>query len=252
VSNEHQHPKEQQLSEFIRTLPAAVIVTGGAVFSVSLLFVPLLNSFGILAMLASVVGETSYLPYQFTAWVMLTLYLIPESFKSGDDNESHDDAPGDETRLPPINELNREIILKRLRDSANEIFEAIAKMAHIWLLISVAAVTSAYATNHGLPYFGILIAVLLPIVETKLSSTEFWVLSPSTVLTFPMFLILIPVTIFTVMVAALGGLIISLSQTLQVIVSWGLKRLIRVFNTVNISTPVFEAFEKSFIQSQRR
>jgi hypothetical protein len=218
----------------------------------SIVFLPVLDSFGVLDSLATAVGGLDYLPFQFTAWVMLTLYLIAESFDSEDDEVAEDEDIDERTEIPPINELNREIIFKRLQNYANETFEALATMAHIWLLISVAAVTSAYATTHGLPYLGILIAVFLPIVETKLSQTRFWVLSPSAILAFPMFLVLLPVTIVAVVFAALGGLIISLSQTLQDIVTWALTRLIRFFHAVDLTTPFFGAFEETFSRSQRR
>lgn len=186
-----QQTRGEQLSEFSRTFPGAVLMTATAVVLMTFYFVPILQIFGVYSIISDRIGDVAYVPHFVTSCLMLSLYAITSDTIGGEDTDSDSDEDSDE--VPPVVDLKT--AFNAVKQTAKNIFELVVSLAYIWLLVSVAAVSSAYASMTVLPYFGVLIAVFLPIIEMRISRSSVWFLSPSTVLAFPAFIAVIPLTL---------------------------------------------------------
>lgn len=248
MSHEYRRSQKEQLSALAHNLPRAAFVTAIALFSMAILFGSVLYGSGVFEFISTLVGDVQFAPYIVSSWVGVTLYLTARSM---DPEVVDSDTDVDEAAEDAV-EVDSNNLLEEAKQSAEQVFENLAMMAYISLLIGVAAALSAHVTTHYAPTFGVLIAVFLPAVERRVARSPFWFLSPSTLLAFPAALAVLPVTVVGVGVTiALQG-VVELSQTLKRACKYLVKRLVRVFQMSNIDNPALDSFQRTFNPRSRR
>lgn len=251
MSYQHRQSPKQQLSDFARIFPRAAFVTVVALATMTMIFGPTLSNLGVLSAISERVGVTAYFPYFVASWMGLTLYLTSQ--KAGENvEELEEEAEEAEEAAEEAVEVDSSESIEELKEAAGQMFEGYAMMAHLSLLMSVAALLSAFITSHFAPAFGVLIAVVFPIVEIKTAKTAAWFLSPSALLAFPAFVAVIPITIITILAALSLGTILAISQTLKQAFQSVIKWTIELFQVSYIDTPALDPFQRTFNHRSRR
>lgn len=242
MSYQHRQSPKQQVSQFGRVFLHAVFVTAVAMFAMAALFVPILSDLGVISAISEGIGREPYVPFFVTSWISLSLYLT--SLNVGPDSEglSGDAEDTDEEDL----EGEDDDFLKTMKQATEEIFEGLASLAYLSLLVVTGSLISAYVTSHYAPVFGIVIAMALPIMESKISGTAVWFLSPSALLAFPTLVALIPVTVLMVVGAFSVGMVVAISQSLHdKLVTLG-EWTIETLQVSSVDIPALDPFQRTF------
>lgn len=236
-----QSPKEQ-IVDFLRYFPQAVV---GSLFSVVItaaMFGSILLDLGIYQAVSGAVPVNSFIPYFVTAIVGLALYSTSQNLDK-EQEPREDSLSVDADWHEP---------LSMLKEAWKKTFRSVATTVYVGIIISVSAVLSAYTTEAVAPMLGITLGVLGPMIDMKLSSSQFWFLSPSTLIAFPVFLLLIVVTLPTAILLALSEAIIALSQTLTKIVQKVIATLRKVIDIPESDSASFDPFRRTFNRRQGR
>ncbi|WP_280585069.1 hypothetical protein [Halorubrum sp. Boch-26] len=240
MSYQSQRSPKQQLSHFASYFPRAAFGNLMALLVSALFFGPYLADAGVFAEITETIGATTYVPYFVASWMGLTIYNT--SLNATESEEEVDE----ESDLSNEAEAEKEGLVQKFDEIMSDLFSTYATLTYLGITMTVAALSAAYVTIHIAPAFGILVAIGLPSIEGKLTGSPLWFLSPSTLLAFPAFIVLMPITLMTTAVLLILDLITTLSQTLRRVLEKVLKGLLSLFSLPKMDIPVFDPFRRTF------
>lgn len=195
-----------------------------------ILFSGILSNIGFFDLIASYVDTTYSLAYLVTAWAGWSLFVTSFSLRESDDDEESSDIVSDI--------VDEGLSLSTIIEGGKTIFRGYAVLTYMPLLISVGALMGMWVSTYVSVAAGVIVAGLFPTFDFVIAKKLHWALSPSSLLLFLTYPVLIVLSAVTVTVSITLGLILGVSTVITLLC----KRLWE-----RLTWPLWDVLEKADI-----
>lgn len=191
---EQKTPKKQP-GKFIVLFPTTLITVFSSMYLIVVYLISVSKELSIYSLITTSIGDISYLPFFVTSGMAVSLYLVLSGFS---DRELDGFEPSNQELNNPS---SRDGIDTSFFYHTRNILDFTAPSLLVASLVTIGAISSAYLSTHGLPYSGVIVAIVLPLLEIEALTRTNQYVTPSAWL----FLIsLLPLTPLIAILACLG------------------------------------------------
>jgi hypothetical protein len=201
-----------------------------------------LVEYGIIQPIVSAISVDPLTPYFVTSVVGLALYSTSQNLDEG--SEIEDD--------PLSIETNWRDPVGMFKEAWKKVFRSVASMVYVGIVISVSALLSAYLTGLVFPASGVVIAAVGPAVEMELAKSQIWFFSPSALIAFPAFTLVIVASMPTALLLVVSEILVESSRILTRVVRKMTSLVVKLVDIPNADSATLDPFNRTFNRRQGR